>query len=391
MAATAGARPMIISDLLCFTVNKFSRIAIKLLKSVLIDFYNSDNISAAKELLSSEIDKIQSDKWPKPARRRKDSYNKSQLEIDDIIQMLTAIDNSKLLNDLPLFVSSDPDRMPTIRLTEGDLAVVMLKLSKLENTQDTICKNVDEIRRNASLPRTTSTRPINNALHSSFTARLPVDRPANSAPNNVSAVNWLGSSVTSDAAETSDNEGFQFQRTSKRKKPSASPSYAAALTQSSARPSIPQQSKVKPKVLIGASSTCPLKASKSLIVNKTVFRLGNIDSVYSETDIEHYIRSLDIRLLSCFELKNSARQPADNKAFRICIVSDDTNKFCKSDNWSVGVSIREWIHKPKSDNQNSVASAVLQPGSDSMITDDLGSVINQNATVVCSKDYGCTA
>ena len=118
-----------------------------------------------------------------------------------------------------------------------------------------------------------------------------------------------------------------------------------------------------------------------MIVYKSVFRLGNIDSVYSVTDIEHYIRSLDIRLLSCFELKKSARQPADNKTFRICIVAEDRNKFCKSDNWSVGVSIRDWIHKPKKDNQSSAASTAQQTGSDSaMITDDLVSDADHNAT-----------
>ena len=51
MASQAGSQVLIISDLLCFAVNKQGRIAQKLLKSVLLDISNVEEISAAKVLL----------------------------------------------------------------------------------------------------------------------------------------------------------------------------------------------------------------------------------------------------------------------------------------------------------------------------------------------------
>ena len=69
---------------------------------------------------------------PKPVRRRKDSLNRSTSEIDDILSVVSTLDNNKTIDLLPLFVSSDPDKMPSIKLTDGDLAVVMMKLSKIE-------------------------------------------------------------------------------------------------------------------------------------------------------------------------------------------------------------------------------------------------------------------
>ena len=83
------------------------------------------------------------------------------------------------------------------------------------------------------------------------------------------------------------------------------------------------------------------------MVKKAVFHLGNIDCVYSADDIQNYIRSLGITIFTCFELKRSDKQPLDNKAFRICIAASNKQKLCDSNSWSVGVSLKEWVHKPK--------------------------------------------
>jgi len=99
------------------------------------------------------------------------------------------------------------------------------------------------------------------------------------------------------------------------------------------------------KSLIGDSSRSSLRAAKTLVVPKAVYRLGNIDSVYSVDDVKEYIESLGVRMLTCFELPNSARQPTRNKAFRICIIADERLKLFEPSSWSVGVSLREWRHK----------------------------------------------
>jgi len=79
-----GSRQLVVCDLLCYMVNKFARLACKQLKSTVCDFYTVDDISLAKEKLSSAIDELQIDKFPKMVRRRKDSINRSKTEVDDI-------------------------------------------------------------------------------------------------------------------------------------------------------------------------------------------------------------------------------------------------------------------------------------------------------------------
>jgi hypothetical protein len=131
-------------------------------------------------------------------------------------------------------------------------------------------------------------------------------------------------------------------------------------------------------MIIGASSTCSLKASKTLILKKTVYHLGNIDSVYSTKDIEEYIRSLGVHLISCFELKHADRQPMDNKAFRVCVIAADKDKLCDTNNWSVGVSLREWFHKPKGTGGLGPSAAAVVIGN----TDIDTSIVQMNETMI---------
>ena len=52
----ADGRLIIVSDLLCFAYNKFSRVASKPLKSVIVDFYIPEDISTAKDILFTKLE-----------------------------------------------------------------------------------------------------------------------------------------------------------------------------------------------------------------------------------------------------------------------------------------------------------------------------------------------
>jgi hypothetical protein len=95
--------------------------------------------------------------------------------------------------------------------------------------------------------------------------------------------------------------------------------------------------------MIGTASTSSLKASKTVFVSKAVFCLSNVDNSYSSDDITEYMKSIGVRLLTCFELKPGAHNPVDSKAFRICIIAEDKISLLNSDNWAVGVAIRPWV------------------------------------------------
>ena len=53
-------------------------------------------------------------------------------DVDDIISVLSFLDEQKLLNDLPRYVSDSPDKIPSIRLFDGDLVLLLIRLDKVE-------------------------------------------------------------------------------------------------------------------------------------------------------------------------------------------------------------------------------------------------------------------
>jgi hypothetical protein len=67
------------------------------------DFGPADEITNAKDTVVNEVDKILTDKWSKPARRREDSINKSGSEVNDILNVMMV--------SAPSFVENEGSRV----------------------------------------------------------------------------------------------------------------------------------------------------------------------------------------------------------------------------------------------------------------------------------------
>ena len=129
----ADAPKTVVSNVLCFLTNKVHSIADKNLKSLLIDFYSGEEVSIAKDLLLSQIDLINIHNLPKIPRQRRISVGRSGHDLDDMFISLGFLDENKLIDRLPPFVATSPDKMPSARLLEGDVVVLWEKLSSIQN------------------------------------------------------------------------------------------------------------------------------------------------------------------------------------------------------------------------------------------------------------------
>ena len=107
-------------------------------------------------------------------------------------------------------------------------------------------------------------------------------------------------------------------------------------------------------LVIGESSSCALKVAEHINLQKSVYRVGNVNAQYSADDLKGYIESIRVRVVSCFDRTSSLALHSDNKTFRVCILDMDKNIFLRDDNWTVGISIQKWLFKPKSDNNDAV-------------------------------------
>jgi hypothetical protein len=81
--------------------SKYGKIQLTTLKSVLKDFYNADGSAAAKVLLLHDLEKLNLlDRLPSVTKRR-DSVNRLAYEVDDILALITYVDEDKLFKLLP--------------------------------------------------------------------------------------------------------------------------------------------------------------------------------------------------------------------------------------------------------------------------------------------------
>lgn len=101
----------VISELLCFILHYYKKQPVKLIKTMLIDFYSSTLVTAAKELLMADVARLDIANTPRiPSRRSNDTRTK--LEIDDIITLITFADENGFIAQLPRYVAATPELLP---------------------------------------------------------------------------------------------------------------------------------------------------------------------------------------------------------------------------------------------------------------------------------------
>ena len=133
-----------------FLLSKFSNTPVKMLKSALLDFYDDDTLSTAKQQLLKDANNVKSqvgiDSLPHiPARR--EGNNKAQREVDDLFTILNTLDEKLAVSSLPTYVTDNPDKMPSTRLYEGDFSVIMSILEKMESKLNTFGSALSAISR----------------------------------------------------------------------------------------------------------------------------------------------------------------------------------------------------------------------------------------------------
>ena len=146
----ADGSQLVLCSPLCFLVKKYCQTQAKILKSALLDFYDGDTLSKAKQRLLTDFSNIKQqvgiDSVPHIPQRR-DGDNRAQREVDDMFTVLNILDEHLLLNKLPIYVCDGPDKMPATRLYEGDFSVIMTILEKLEGKLATVGSAVSAISR----------------------------------------------------------------------------------------------------------------------------------------------------------------------------------------------------------------------------------------------------
>ena len=121
----AEARALVLNNALCFLLCKYGTTPVKLLRSALLDFYSENVISEAKVRLLNDVKALNLANNLPHIPQRRSGEAKLQHEVDDLLLILTFVDEAKAIDNLPRYVASSPDNMPSCRLYEGDLNIIL--------------------------------------------------------------------------------------------------------------------------------------------------------------------------------------------------------------------------------------------------------------------------
>lgn len=197
---------LVLSNPLCFLVNKFGKEQVKLIKNVLVDFYSAEELIIAKQQLLSDIEKVNVGITFPHIPQQRQGENRAVRTVDDMVTYLTLLDEHKSLNILPSYVADAPDRMPSLRLYEGDFGVLLAMLEKMSDRLVTYGSAITAIARDVHALQAVVRPPESSAANGVSLApprqRQPQIQPQSNA--STKPVNNLASQSGQSSSQSAD-------------------------------------------------------------------------------------------------------------------------------------------------------------------------------------------
>ena len=466
-------RRVVVCPRLCFLFSKFGVCELKKIKNVMYDFFLIDDIVDAKKILMEDLERIKTDnvmigvRFPRMVAHRDSDINKrTWKDLEDILHIVTILDECSLFGQLPRYVVDCTDNIPTLRLEDGELKYLMAKIEKMEDTVLCLQESINRMHRalSAVLMNDTVekvTEPILKRAPTEIVSAYPAGHHQtvnvvnsmneiigpNQSTRGCDVTGTLGAGVlrrdwatgypsTSSAASADErqtdndecpivddgNFSVVVHRRKRRRMRSKlqmsqqstqqltddvpvdggrndqsdpavglKKSYVGAVNieqlNDNVKSSNTEKQKTKP-LMIGAqrspivnrtgSRSSNLSAAKPLF-GKAVFCIDNVNVKVTVTELEQFVRGLNVRVLSCHEVKprRTHRQkiqeifPTDHKTFRLCVNKADTKMLLNPEKWPADISISNWYFQKKDQSQTlrertdqQIATAIAAQNSD---------------------------
>ena len=400
----AAQRGLSLCDVLCFVSNKYVKLPVKQLKSILSDFYAVEVLSEAKVRLLSDIESMELSIQIPHVPRRRDGDNRVAREVDDIVTLFQFADENKLLDTLPIYVSGSPDLMPSARLFEGDLNIVMVMLEKMGHRVEefgsalsAIVRDVGELqskfmspdgfpplpapaapvslqpRQQRPAPQSQPQQPQPRELTGLDIARgnstRSVANDAGSRPSLQSDTQWsvlastpqqsnrfaVLASTDDDDEQRDEGQPFTMVRSQRSVRSAAKRQRQQSAVQSTRQAEQLPSGRQGVTRITGKSSvtTLGICAAKKTIT-KAVFCVDNVHLACKEDDIRAYVSSLGVEVFSCFKTKprrrpNEAPEDVmDRSAFRLCVNAAGRDRLLNPECWPDSVRIADWFFRDRS-------------------------------------------
>ena len=161
MATGLLTRDLAINALLCFTISKRRKLSEKVLKGIILDFYSIDEVVTAKKRLISDVELFSADSTSFPRFADRAGDNRFEREVSDLLKILNLIDERNIGIKLPTYVTDDYEKMPSVKLDDGDLRYLLAKMDKMALTIQGLQATINSVHAMVSKPSATIRQPVN--------------------------------------------------------------------------------------------------------------------------------------------------------------------------------------------------------------------------------------
>lgn len=354
---------------LCFILSKVSKIGKNVLSKYVIDNMEAAAITSAKTQLMKDVENLQLDKMPRVIGRY-DVSKRAENEVKDIFVLIDFLDQNKLLDMLPRYVTDDPDNLPSIRIFDGDLGFMMKRFDQMERKVEKLTSLIAAINdaqshladkqawptlQQTAQPLLLAPPPIVNlqdAHKSSYTSACRRTMTSGKTPNAVNherlqpraeAADNIGSGMVIGSVTQPINDqlfhapGTEWASVTSTPdhvhRPSIYDAKERELGDSDSRFTVVQNKKKRHKpdtsgprpadgsnnrrrpLAVGHATLRPnspghasLSAAPRKAINSEVFYIDNIGPSHTVNDVRKFVSSLSVRVLSCFEVKPRKRR-----------------------------------------------------------------------------------
>ena len=128
---------LVVSELLCYLFFKFKKYPIGVIKQSIIDFYDPIDIAVAKDVIMEDAKALNLEKLP---RKRRDSIERRNiLDVDDIISVVSMLDERNMIDMLPSYVVKNIGNVPLLKMDKkGEFRVLKSKVDNILNEQNKV-------------------------------------------------------------------------------------------------------------------------------------------------------------------------------------------------------------------------------------------------------------
>ena len=369
---------------------------------MLLDFYSVGDLVDAKKQVLHDISDFKSEINLPHIPDRREGEGRVAKVVDDIITILTRLDESLKLSSLPKYVADGPDAMPSSRLYEGDLMTLLKLFGKLQDTLEetrsslsAIAAEVQGVKQQVKVLSTSAARPragvsdavlpsqpVNDVRPSGETESKSrnsqrqydesVGLQAQSADGSqtVSTRSWADAAVAASTPTlynrfaplqnvNDDDEEAPFvdyysRRAAKRVRQQSELQQQQQQQQQQVQQSRGNSRRRGRVVMTGKSggngggNGGGVTAAKK-ILKKSVFCVDNVQTSCSERELTRFVSSLNVSVISCFKVnprrrRNETEPITDRNAYRLCIDDSDRDRLLDESKWPEHVVISEWYY-----------------------------------------------